>query len=84
MKADSRYYRIARGQEKPKNAVDGFIYRFWLNNFASPSKIWFYTGEQIAHGLTRCLGPSVAETIETMDAFNKKILEELERGYNAD
>ena len=42
------------------------------------------TGEQIAHGLTRCLGPSVAETIETMDAFNKKILEELERGDNAD
>ena len=42
------------------------------------------TGEQIAQGLTRCLGPSVAETIETMDAFNKKILEELERGDNAD
>ena len=41
------------------------------------------TGEQIAQGLTRCLGPSVAETIETMDAFNKKMLEELERGDNA-
>jgi len=82
MNADSRYYRIARGQEKPKNFIDGFIYRFWLRNFASPSKIWFYTGEQIARGLMRSLGPSVAETVELMDEFNKKVSAKMDGGHN--
>lgn len=80
MNADSRYYRIARGQEKPKNFIDGFIYRFWLRNFASQSKIWLYTGEQLAQGFTRAVGPSFAETVKLMDEFNKKVSAKMDGG----